>query len=101
MLDMMEVISVLGVFGTIVFAYLAFHKTTKDDSEENGKETGQILTELGYVKKGIDDLNAKIEKQEERYLRLIERIAKVEQSAKSAHKRIDQLTGQETREDRL
>jgi len=89
---------VIGVFCTVlggVLGYVAFLKGTKKDSKDEGKQDGTILTELGYIKGGVDDIKRKQEKQDEQYLGMSERVARVEESAKSAHHRIDRLEGRE------
>lgn len=89
---------VIGVFCTVlggVLGYVAFLKGTKKDSKDEGKRDGTILTELGYIKGGVDDIKRKQEKQDEQYLGMSERVARVEESAKSAHHRIDRLEGRE------
>jgi len=89
---------VIGVFCTAlggVLGYVAFLKGTKKDSKDEGKQDGTILTELGYIKGGVDDIKRKQEKQDEQYLGMSERVARVEESAKSAHHRIDRLEGRE------
>ena len=50
-----------------------------------------ILTELGYIKKGIDGIEQRLEKQETQYIDVIKHLTAVEESAKQAHKRIDKL----------
>lgn len=89
---------VIGVFCTAlggVLGYVAFLKGTKKDSKDEGKQDGTILTELGYIKGGVDDIKRKQEKQDEQYIGMSERVARVEESAKSAHHRIDRLEGRE------
>ena len=89
---------VIGVFCTVlggVLGYVAFLRGTKKDSKDEGKQDGTILTELGYIKGGVDDIKRKQEKQDEQYLGMSERVARVEESAKSAHHRIDRLEGRE------
>lgn len=49
--------AIIGVLGTIlggVLSYAAFHRNSKKDSEEEGKSSGTMLTEIGYIKGGID-----------------------------------------------
>ena len=49
--------AIIGVLGTIlggVLSYAAFHRNSKKDSESEGKEAGTMLTEIGYIKGGID-----------------------------------------------
>lgn len=93
---------IIGVLGTIlggVLSYAAFHRNSKKDSESEGKEAGTMLTEIGYIKGGIDRIERKQDAQDARYIGMAERMSAVESSAKSAHHRIDRLEGREARED--
>ena len=88
----------LGIMGTIcaiVFGYATFKRNKKIDDSTEGKESGTILTEIGYIKSGVDDIKRKQEKQDEHHIEVISRITAVEQSAKQAHHRIDRLEGSE------
>lgn len=61
------------------------------DIKNEAKADGVILTEIGYVKSGIDDIKRKQDKQDEQYTKMAERMTAVEASAKQAHKRLDEL----------
>lgn len=90
--------AIIGVLGTIlggVLSYAAFHRNSKKDSEEEGKSSGTMLTEIGYIKGGIDRIERKQDAQDARYIGMAERMSAVESSAKSAHHRIDRLEGRE------
>jgi K+/H+ antiporter YhaU regulatory subunit KhtT len=65
----------------------------KTAAKNEGQESGTIMSELGYIKSGIEDIKRKQEKSEERYQELVERVIKVEESTKQAHKRISELGG--------
>ena len=49
------------------------------------------MTELGYIKKGIDGIEQRLEKQENQYIDVVRHLTAVEESTKQAHKRIDKL----------
>lgn len=97
----------LGAAGTvcaILFGYIAFHRNNKSDHAEIGRKDGVLLTEIGYIKAGIDRIESRQDKFEQRqdkqdiqYLELVQRITALEQSDKSAHHRIDRLEGKETK----
>ena len=94
--------AIIGVLGTIlggVLSYAAFHRNSKKDSEEEGKSSGTMLTEIGYIKGGIDRIERKQDAQDARYIGMAERMSAVGSSAKAAHHRIDRLEGREVRED--
>ena len=79
--------TVLGL--AISYAVFSRQKAKADKSE--GRQDGVVLTEIGYIKSGIDDI--KLEQREQRKTNndLRERMAKVEASALQAHHRLDIL----------
>ena len=86
--------TVIGIAGTIcaiVFGYLAFRRNNKNDDTAEGKKDGVLLTEIGYIKSGVDDIKRKQEKEDERHIEVVSRLSAVEASAKQAHHRIDNL----------
>lgn len=93
-------VAALGVISTacaIVFGYAAFNRSRKKDDQGNGEKSGTVLTEIGYIKSGIDDIKRKQERQDEKqeaqHIEVISRLTSVEASAKQAHKRLDRLEG--------
>lgn len=95
------VLTALSVFSTlcaIVFGYVAFLRNKKKDDADEGKNSGTILTELGYIKGGIDDVKAEQREQRKTNTELVTRLTAVEESAKQAHKRIDRIERKEERE---
>ena len=83
-----------GLMGTacsIVFGFAAFKRNKQTDEQQDGRENGTLLTEIGYIKANTDDIKRKQEKQDEQYQALTERMVAVEQSTKQAHHRIDRL----------
>lgn len=55
-------------------------------AKSSGQQTGQVLTELGYIKKGIDGLEQKMEKMEQQYTKLDVRVSKLEEAIRIYHK---------------
>ena len=74
-----------------VISYLAFFRSARHDADKSGRETGAVLTELGYIKSSIDEINHKMDAQEARNYEFFSRLSAVEASAKQAHKRIDDI----------
>lgn len=83
-----------------VIGYVVFISNTKKDSKSEGENAGMIIKQLAYLEKGVDGIDKKLQLMDDKYVSMAQRVSAVEQSAKSAHKRIDDLTGMETREDR-
>jgi Na+/glutamate symporter len=93
--------AVVGMIATIlggVLSYAAFHRNSKKDSEETGKASGTMLTEIGYIKANTDEIKNEQREQRKTNVELISRLTAVESSAKQAHKRLDRLEGNEAHE---
>lgn len=85
---------IIGVACTIlgaVLGYVAFLRNAKSDSKADGKQDGTILTELGYIKGGIDEIKAEQREQRQKNTEVLSRLASVESSVKSAHHRLDRI----------
>ena len=91
---MNEVLAGLSVVSTIcaiVFGYVAFARNGKRDVADEAKSDATVLTEIGYIKGGIDDIKAEQREQRKTNTDVLERLSKVEASAKQAHHRLDSV----------
>lgn len=79
-----------GIIGIITFS----RNKAKDDKSE-GQQSGQMLTELGYIKSGIDDIKSEQREQRRINTETATKLASVEASAKQAHLRLDRIEGRE------
>lgn len=75
---MIEVSVLVGVIGCVL-SVVTFFVGRTTAAKNSGQQTGQVLTELGYIKKGIDGLEQKMERMEQQYSGLDVRVSKLEQ----------------------
>ena len=68
-----------------------YKRSVDKENADAGKDRGVLLTELGYIKAGIDDIKREQRDQEGKHNQLAERVTRVEESAKQAHHRIDRM----------
>ena len=68
-------------------------KETKEETKEETKIQTRLETQLNYISRGVDDIKLDMKMQDNKINGVIERVAKVEESSKSAHKRIDDIEG--------
>ncbi len=87
-------LSVISTLCAIIFGYIAFVRNRDSDKQKEAKSDATILTELGYIKGGIDDVKAEQREQRKMNTDFIGRLVSVEASAKQAHKRIDHIEQQ-------
>lgn len=90
----MTVLSVISTVCAIVFGYIAFVRNRDSDKTKEAQSDATILTELGYIKGGIDDVKAEQREQRKTNTDFVERLVSVEASAKQAHKRLDHIEQQ-------
>lgn len=91
------IIGIIVGIGGFVFGLVTFFRNKRSDDASEGRKDGTILTELGYIKSGVDDIKRKQEKQDEKNEKFAERLSSVEASAKQAHKRLDAMEGKAER----
>lgn len=82
MIEISILIAVIGCglsVGTFFIGRVTAAKTS-------GQQTGQVLTELGYIKKGIDGLERDIKEIKRQYTDLDVRVSKLEEAIRIYHK---------------
>lgn len=84
-------LGIVGTLSSVIFAYALFRRNNKTDDTSEGRQTGTMLSDIGYIKSGVDDIKRKQEKQDDFNLSLIKEITAAKDSAASAHERIDHI----------
>ncbi len=87
------VVGLISTICAIVFGYAAFNRNKHTDTADEAKNDATVLSEIGYIKGGIDDIKAEQREQRKTNLEVLTRLTAVEESAKQAHHRLDRLDG--------
>lgn len=66
-------------------------KEVKEDTKNDAKESAKIQAQLEYIGKGVDEIRIDTKANEKRVSELSEKFIRIDESNKSAHKRIDKL----------
>lgn len=85
----MTIVSLAASISSIVFAFLAFKRSERQDQKSAGKSEGLILSDIGYIKACVDRMEKNLTSVDERYRNLMERLVKVEEGLTNAEKRLD------------
>ncbi len=88
-----NILTAIGVTGTIsgiILGYLGYRIGLKKDYYEQGSEATGIRKDIEYIIVAIDRVSKELTTLTICVNGLIERVIRVEESAKSAHKRIDE-----------
>lgn len=87
-------VALVGFFASvssIVFSYLAFKRSEKQDQKIDGKTEGVMFSDIGYIKACVDRVEKNLNKVDERDRNIAERLAKVEESVFNVTKRVDEM----------
>ena len=80
----------VGIIG-VVFGLVTMFRNKRQDDNTEGRESGAVLSDLGYIKAGVDEIKAEQKDQRKTNIEFITRLTAVEESTRQAHKRIDEL----------
>jgi len=81
---------IVGAAG-IIFGLVTLFRNKRHDDTEEGRNNGTILSDIGYIKAGVDDIKSEQKEQRKTNIEVVARLTAVEESTKQAHKRIDEL----------
>jgi hypothetical protein len=84
-------VGIIGAMCSIIFAYIGYQRGKLKDTSSAGKTEGVIMSDIGYIKAGVDDL-----KREQRDANTVlsnhsERITRVEENINAVKTRVDKL----------
>ncbi|HEY8911198.1 MAG TPA: hypothetical protein VIM51_13115 [Desulfosporosinus sp.] len=88
-----SLIAAVGSISVVVFGYLGYTRGLKKDLYTAGAVRGTLETDIDYIKRRTDDVLLEQKDTNKSINALAERVTRVEESTKSAHKRLDQVEG--------
>jgi len=87
-------ITLIGLLCTatgVVLGLLTFNRNRDKDMRNDASESAVIRTKLDNISLGVDSIRVDFKTSEKRVTELSERMIRVEESSKQAHKRIDSI----------
>lgn len=84
-------IGVLIAILSLLIGYLSYSLNKSKLIKTDGRESAEIKAELGYIRKGVDDIRIDLKTNERQIIALGERVTRVEESSKQAHRRLDNM----------
>lgn len=88
-MDWSMIISAVAAISGMVLGWFGRSRTIREDAAEDG----ELRANIDYIRRGVEELKLEIKARGQQYDMLAERVTRVEESAKQAHKRIDRLEG--------
>lgn len=82
-------ISVVSAISGIVLGWKGHANETKTRDKQQTSDGTKLRTDLDYLIRGVDDIRLEQKSQDRKLDDISDRVTRVEESTKSAHKRID------------
>lgn len=74
---------------SLIISYATFYRNKGHDIRADTREEADTKAKLDYISRGVDDIKLDNKQRDREMLKMNERLIRVEESVKSAHKRID------------
>lgn len=84
-------IGVIIALATVLLSLLTYLNKYNTTIRNSSESDGQLKAELGYIRQGVDNIRIDLKANEKNINSVAERVTRVEESAKQAHKRLDNL----------
>jgi len=84
-------ISIATAVSGILLGWLGRTRTIRQDAAKGAEAGATLQTDVEYIKRGVDDIRVDMRIQSQRLDGISERVTRVEESTKQAHKRLDRL----------
>ena len=85
------IVGLIASSSSIIFALFTFKRAEREEHKKNGKNEGLILSDIGYIKACVDRVEKNLNKVDERYQDVVERLAKVEEATSNMKRQVDTL----------
>jgi hypothetical protein len=86
--------AIISIVASVSGIYLGWSAKAREQKKETKSETAattSLKMDVEYIKRGVDDIRIEQRTQGQKVDELSERVTRVEESAKQAHKRIDEM----------
>lgn len=97
-MDTGTIISLVIAFVALMYTALSFRRTQNNDTTASASERATMTADIKYIRSSIDDIKLENKAIRQDVSELKQQLIIVEQSTKSAHRRLDDLTGTHRKE---
>lgn len=84
-------LGLLIAVASLAISYFGYVLNKSKSIKTDGQQSAEVKAELGYIRKGVDDIRIDLKASEKQMVALGERVTRVEESTKQAHKRLDTM----------
>ena len=89
-----QTVVIIGLICTIIgslIGFVTFNRNRDRDVRSDASDSAVIRTKLDNISQGVESIRIDFKASERRVTELSERVIRIEESSKQAHKRIDGL----------
>lgn len=90
-IELTILLTICGTVFGIVVGYLNWRRISNEDIKKEAISDGELKANILYIRQGVEDIKVDMRVQQKRTDELTERVVRVEESTKQAHKRIDEI----------
>lgn len=90
-MDWTAFISVTAALSGLVLGWLGRARIIQQDAAAHAERDATLNANVAHIRQSVDDMRTDIRGQGQRYDKLAERVTRVEESSKQAHKRLDAI----------
>jgi len=84
------ILSIVLALMSFMTGYFTFKRNAVSDNKQSGRESWTVMSDLGYIKSSIERIEKLLGISDAKYDGISTRLTRVEESASSAHKRLDE-----------
>ncbi len=97
--DIMAIeLGILLTVASVIIGYLGYQLNKQNQRvnqittvKQESQQDARLQTQLDYISRGVDDIRIDLKANEKQIVQLGERVTRIEESSKQAHKRIDKM----------
>lgn len=88
-MDVTAIVGLLAALSGVVIGWLGRKTAYKHEVQTEATTDATLQADVRYIMRGVEDIRIDIRDQGRRFDALAERVTRVEESSKQAHKRLD------------
>ena len=92
-IELAVLISIVSVSAALFFGLKSNRRAERNEDQKDAADMTTVSVKLDFIRSDVSDIKSSMKGAQEESKDTRERLIAVEQSAKQAHKRIDQMSG--------
>lgn len=86
-------IGIVASLSGVALGWLGRAKSNKQETQNEATDNAHLRADVKYIRQSVDEIKIDYKAQQHDFDQMSERVTRVEESTKQAHRRIDELAG--------